>query len=244
MNLRDLRQKLDKRDPNHPDPEWTAEIINRKHDSTTFKQCGWCKHTGGGSCRYDCMLSTNCSLLRDYGLGSHVYWDTPCLIKMLGKEDMNKVIKYKEYSIKEDQRSIKRLEDDIKIIRKMELSIKPPLPDNRLHDYEEGEIVWAYSEKEKKWRRGTVVPGYRSHNGCVSYILDGVPKSRPRPEGEGPWGCGVGISGILKDWEYQYFKKHIEDFEIWLHLSDREYNGERMNIDDMFVALKNNKGKP
>ena len=243
MNLKNLRQELDKRDPHHPDPEWTAENMNRKRGSTTFKQCGWCKHTGGGGGQYNCMLSTSCNLLHEYGLGSHVYWDTPCLIKMLSKEDMDKIIKWKEYGIKEDQRSTKRLEDEIQTIRKTEFSIKPPLPSNRLHDYEEGEIVWiysekVYSEKEKKWRRATVVPGYRSHDGCVSYIMDGVPESRPKPKGNGPWGCGVRVPIVLKDWEYQYFKKHIDDFKIWLHLSDTKYNGERMPIDEMFVALK------
>ena len=236
QKLDGLRQSLDKRIYPYPEPEWNVENTNRKPGSTTFKQCGWCEYHGGGTCRYDCHITTSCNLLDDYGLGSDTYWDTPCLLKMLSKEDMDDIIGSKERSIKNHQESIKTLEKQIKIIRKTDFPVKPPLPSNRLHDYEEGEIVWIYSKKEKKWRRGIVVPGYRSHDGCVSYILDGVPESQPSRCG--PWGCGVSAPVILKDWEYQHFMKTLEDFKIWLHLSDTEYNGERMPIKEMYFALK------
>ncbi len=238
QKLDGLRQSLDKKIYPYPEPEWNAINLNRKDGSTTFKQCGWCKYTGGGSCRYNCYLVTNCTLLRDYGLGSNTHWDTPCLVKMLSKEDMDDVIKGKEWDIKNHMNSIKRLEDETKLIRKTDFAVKPPLPSHRLHDYQEGEIIWIYYTKEGKWTRGVVVPGYRSHDGRVSYILDGIPKSQPIPKGECPWGCGVSVPSILRDWEYQHFKKNLDDFKVWLHLCDTDYNGERMPIKDMYSALE------
>lgn len=236
QKLEGLRQSLDKNIYPYPEPEWNAENINRKSDSTTLKQCGWCKYCGGGSCRYNCSITTSCTLLHDYGLGSNTYWDTPCLLQFLSKEDMNQIIQRKQWNIKNHLKSIEQLKHEIKTIEEMEFPVKPPLPDNRFHDYQEGEVVWVFNDERKKWIRGIVVPGYRSHDGCVSYILDDIPESQLNQQG--PRGCGVSVPGILTDEEYQYFIKHLEDFKIWLHLSDKEYNGEREPIQDMYKALK------
>lgn len=227
--------RLEDRNFQYKEPEWTAENINKKEGDTTFKQCGWCKHHGGGSCRYDCHLSTNCSLLKSYGIGQRVYWDTPCLVILMGKTDMNSVIKSKKWEIDSLRKQMASLKGNIDIIKNLKLKDRPSLPDNRTHDYNEGETIWTYIDN--KWAKGIVVPGYRSHDGCVSFILEDYPKSKPKPEGEGPWGCGAGVPEILTDKEYHYFKEHHDDFRTWLHLSDREYNGNRAPIDEMYAAL-------
>ena len=224
MNLKGLIDKLEDSDYRPEDPEWNSRNINRKEGDTTFKQCGWCEHTGGGSARYGCMLSSSCNLLHSYGLGHRVFWDTPCLVLFLGKEDMKNIMMSKKRDIEDKKSQIKYIKEEIKTINDLVLPKKPPLPGNRIKDFNEGETIWAYNDKNK-WVKGTVVPGYRSHDGCVSFILDGVPESMPKPEGGGPWGFGVGVPKILKDWEYKYFKNYPDDFKIWLHLCDSDYNG-------------------
>lgn len=241
MNLKGLRKKLDDRKYDYQEPEWNAGNINKKPGDTTFKQCGWCEHTGGGSCRYDCHISTSCNLLKEYGLGNHTYWDTPCLIKMLSKKDIESAIGYKDYKIKEYKEMIERTKEEKNVLQNLKPTKKPPLPSNRGDVFDEGKTLWVYSQKENKWRKGIIVPGYRSHDGCVSYILEGVPESKPKPDGDGPWGGGCSIPGIILDWEYQYFKKNLDDFKTWLHLCDTEYNGERYDVMKMFFALTGEK---
>jgi len=80
-----------------------------------------------------------------------------------------------------------------------------------------------------------VVAGYRHHDGCVSYILDDYPASKPNEKG--PWGCGYAVPGILTDKEYTYFKAVPERFLEWSKMCDRSYNGEKAPMDAMYRAL-------
>lgn len=211
------------------EPEWTAENMNRKSGDTTFVQCGWCEHASCGSCRYSCYLETSCSLMKRYGIGRNVKWDTKCVVKNMGKKDFESVIKSKQYYIKESEDSIKRIKNEIQQIKKLDLKTKPPLPDHRDGKYDKNEVLYVCYNK--KWNRGVCVSGYRSGDGCVSYVLDDYPKSK-----EG-WGCGVCVPGILKEWEYEYFKKYKQEFKDWLDLSNRKYNGEKLNVKEYFDAM-------
>lgn len=219
------------------EPEWTAENINRKKGATTFNICGWCKYASSGSCRYNCYLETSCSLLKEYGIGSEVVWNTKCIVKKLGKEDFEVVIHSKKYEIKSCKRQIKDLEEEITTIKKLKSKKKPPLPDNRTTEFKLGSIVYIYHQN--KWHKGTVTSGYRTGDGCVSYVLDDYPESRGGEKG--PWGCGVSVPCILKEWEYLYFKKNINEFKEWLELCDRTYNGEKLPLKDYLQALNNKK---
>jgi hypothetical protein len=213
------------------EPEWNAENINRKSGSTTFKTCGWCAHVGCGSCRYNCYISASCDLLKDYGDEKEVTWDTSCKVMNLGEEDKQSIIRSKQYCIGNLKSEIKETEKQIQVLKKLRLTKKPPLPDNRMKDYDEGEIVYIFHDM--KWNRGTVVPGYRSHDGCVSYILDDYPESKAK----GPLGCGVSVPCVLKEWEYNYFRKHLDEFSNWLIMCDREYNGKKLGIKDYYNAM-------
>lgn len=208
------------------EPEWNAKNMNMKEGDTTLKQCGWCKYRGTGSYRHDCMLDGYCNLIEEYHSDRDVKWDTQCIIPKLGKKDLEHMISSKDYDIKESNNKIKSLNKEIDSLKEISETLpnKPPLPNRRVDDYDNGEIVWVYTEN--KWHKATVVSGYRSHDGCVSYIIDDIPQSNPPPKGNGPWGCGVSVPVILKDWEFNYFKKHKDDFKIWLEKSDVEYNGE------------------
>lgn len=206
--------------------------MNRKKGDTTFKQCGWCEHASCGSVRYGCYLSTRCSLLKRYGIGSDVFWDTACIVNHLGKADFDSVISSKKYQIEENKRSIEYAKKEIAVVKTLASSKvkKPPLPNNRVCDYYNiGDIVLIFCEN--KWNRGIVVPGYLHHDGCVSYVLDDYPKSKKG------WGCGYSVPCVLKKWEYRYFQKNLKDFQIWLNFSDKEYNGKRLNLDAYYQAI-------
>ncbi len=219
------------------EPEWNSLNCNKKRGDTTFEICGWCEHRGCGSCRYDCLLSGDCSLMKDYGDERNVKWDTPCKIMQLGPVDLDSIIKSKKWQIDSYRQQIKSVRKEIAVIEELirEVGYKPPLPSSRPCDYYNvGDGVWVFHEG--KWNPGTVVLGYRHHDGCVSYILDDYPASKPSEKG--PWGCGYAIPGILKDEELQYFKLHPEDFATYCNLSDRAYNGEKAPMAEMQAALK------
>ena len=218
------------------EPEWNATNCNKKEGDTTFDICGWCEYRGGGSYRYNCMLSGYCSLMKDYGDERNVKWDTLCKIKSLGPIDLQSIIKSKKWQIETNEQHITKLKGDIEVlISLVNMSqFRPPLPSNRPCDYyNEGEGIWVFHNDE--WVHGIVVSGYRHHDGCVSYILDDYPESQP--DKKGPWGCGYAVPGILKDEEMKYFRKHPKDFETYCNLSDKEYNGEKAPMAKMQDTL-------
>ncbi len=218
------------------EPEWNAENCNKRQGDTTFEMCGWCEHRGCGSCRYDCMLSGYCDLMKDYGDERNVKWDTPCKIKCLGPEDLKSIISSKKWKIESNEQYIVRLKKQIGVLDTLAENAlyRPPLPGSRPHDYYNlGDGVWVFHEN--KWNHGTVVAGYRHHDGCVSYILEEYPDSKA--DKRGPWGCGCAVPGILKDVELQYFKENPEAFTIWCASCDRPYNGERAPLIEMQAAL-------
>lgn len=217
------------------EPVWTAETMNRRQGDTTFSLCGWCKHRGAGSYRYDTMISGSCELMKSYG--NDVEFDTPCKIKMLGKDDLADIVRSKEYEIKNSKESIKRTTEEIEVLEglKNKAVRKPPLPDSRGQDFEIKDVVYVFHDG--KWNRGIVVSGYRHKNGCVSYVLDDYPESQKG------WGCGTSVPCILKQWEYKYFKSHLTDFKEWLRLSDRKYNGDKLDLDAYYYAMAKTHGK-
>ncbi len=218
------------------EPEWNAENCNRRQGDTTLITCGWCAYRGCGSCRYDCMISGVCSLMKEYGEERNVQWDTPCKIKNLGAIDIESLIKSKKWEIESAKNHIKTVEKEQSILEELlaKAEWKPPQPDSRPCDYYNiGDGVWVFYQGN--WTHGTVVAGYRHHDGCVSYILDDYPASKPNEKG--PWGCGYAAPGILTDQEYTYFKAVPERFLEWSKMCDRSYNGEKAPMDVMYRAL-------
>ena len=84
---------------------------------------------------------------------------------------------------------------------------------------------------ETKYYFGTVVNGYRSGDGCVSYVLDELKDST------GGWGSGFAVPTVLQDSEYKYFRKNKEDFKEWLNNCDKNYNGKKIVNQEMFEKL-------
>lgn len=213
---------------NTNEPIWNAENMNRKKGDTDFELCGWCQHRGCGSYRYDCMISGSCSLLKNWK--DETQWNTPCQIKGLGKLDLLDLVSSKENEINEAKRAIETAEREIGVLNKLvkKAANKPCHPDSRGCDYFPLKArVRVFLDEPKsgispRWYIGTVVNGYRSGDGCVSYVLDDLPASK------GGWGCGMSVPIVILETEYQYFKKNPAEFEIWLQKCDQEYNGKRL----------------
>lgn len=222
--------KIEERKHPYTEPEWSAENMNRKRGDTTFKQCGWCEYATSGAARYNCLISSHCNLLKSYGIGKDVNWDTLCIVKMLGGIDLESVIKSKEHEINDLRNRIQRFKDEISVIENLHPKDILPLPNNRIVDYIVGEDVWVFTKD--RWEHGIVMLGYRTHDGCVSYTLDNYPETK-----EKPWGCGVGVPCILRKWEYQYFRNNLEDFQTWLALSNKEYNGEKLPLQQYYDSF-------
>lgn len=243
-----------------PEPKWDAVTMNRECGETTFKTCGWCEHRGCGSMRYDCLLDGGCSLMKDYGELHKVQWDTPCHFGNLGKKDIADIIDSKHHEINSAKESIKRTEDEITVLEKLaSVAVdSPPLPDNRDHDHfninDRVAVAW-----DGHWIAGTVVMGYRHHDGCVSYWLDGQSKpdykllsnpwdKKKNPKGwkehqaliakigklaEAP-GCGTATPCVVLMKEWQYFVDHPKEYEAWRKtVMAKDYNGKYFKESDL-----------
>lgn len=223
----------------YPEPKWTAKNINRKRGDTTLKQCGWCEYAEGGSARYNCLLWTSCGLIPTYEeYNKDLHWDTECIVMKLGKFDFNRLVENKEYKIEEAKNTIERAKEKIKTLKGLIQKEIPCLPNNRPADYfNNNDIVYVFYKN--KWARGIIVSGYRSHDGCVSYILDDYSESQPK--NKGAWGCGISVPIVIKQWEYDYFKDNLKAFKIWLDFSDREYNGKGLFMGELLRGISKNK---
>jgi hypothetical protein len=205
------------------EPDWITEK-NRKEGDTTLEQCGWCEHRGGGSYRYDCMISGSCDLLKSYR--NDVKWNTPCIIKKMGKGDIDNLIEHKEYEIDSSKISITSYQKNIKSLRKISKKAddKPVSPDKRKHDhFNIGDNVMVLNEEKKEWELGTVVNGYRHHDGCVSFDL----------QEKNNLGCGYAVPSVMLLTEYEWFARHLNRFADWvIEACEKDYNGNKFKMTD------------
>ena len=93
------------------EPEWNAANCNRKKGDTTFKTCGWCKHSTG-TCRYDCTIDGTCTLMKSYGKERDVKWDTNCKLQYFGQIDIEALIRSKDWEISNLTSQIKYREEE------------------------------------------------------------------------------------------------------------------------------------
>lgn len=101
------------------EPEWTEELRKRGRDTTTFKQCGWCKWIGSGEYRHDCCLIGTCTLMSHWQRNRT--FDERCPIATAGKRELKALISSKQHEIHEHQEGIirnkKELTELLKIFR-------------------------------------------------------------------------------------------------------------------------------
>lgn len=227
------------------EPKWNKENRTRKKNSTTLKQCGWCKHRGGGNYRYNCMISGSCTLFPEYSEDREVNWNTECKIIKLGKDDLRDFIESHKREIEEAKGSIEREKEIIDILYSLIEKVKtiPCLPDNRTaKHFNLKDKVAVYDEKTNKWLFGTIVMGYRHQDGCVSFHLDGTPDPKYKYLDNSKFakeigkladspGCGFAVPTVMLKREYDYFAKHPKEWKIWKEIAcSKDYNGEKIKI--------------
>ncbi len=103
----------------------------------------------------------------------------------------------------------------------------PPLPSNRKYNHFniKDKIVVLHNNLNL-WYTGEVKNGYRHHDGCVSYKLDGI-----GPQDGEYWGCGFGVPCVMLKSEYDWFVLNPDKYKIWRDKSCAEnYNGEKIEL--------------
>jgi hypothetical protein len=216
------------------DPEpLTPESESREAGTTTFNMCGWCKHTGGGSCRYQYHITTTCELLsalpgqvageklEDYVSQRqtiHQYrelrFNTPCLLGLLTKEQCEENIKSIEHNIEIEKIEREKVREAIKKVQEFEAaakSDKPWLVCNRPSEYMNvGDPLmiymagWDNKTVEGDWVEAIGVYGYRHHDSCMSYqTMFPIHSNYSYLEGRGG-GAGMGRPEALLRSEFDY----------------------------------------
>lgn len=201
---------------------------DREAGSTNFERCGWCIHCFGTH-RFSYCIQGRCELQPSYS--AEVTWKTCCQFKDISKHELTSIIAHKRHTIHDHKSAITLAKKQIAIlqsIRKTATTL-PPLPGNRCYDYYNvGDKVRVFvaQEGQEKWFAGSVELGYRHHDGCVSYRLDGF-----GPQEKGFWGCGTASPYILLEKEYKFFVKHQDKYLQWCAKAYRDRQA------DLRVAL-------
>jgi hypothetical protein len=212
-------------------PEPPEELRDKEFNSTTLKQCGWCKYASG-SHRYTYCIEGSCRLiyasfkLRD----KEVHWDTECILSNYTSTDIQQLIEKTEYRIKESQGQIQRCRGYIKELEKLKEGRpwRPPLPDQRKYNhFNIDDKIACWYEPDRKWYFGEVKKGYRHQDGCVSYRLDGL-----GPQERNFWGCGTGVPTIILRSEFDWFANHSDKYLDWMKeaCDGKEYNGKTIKM--------------
>jgi len=190
--------------------------------TTDFTVCGQCSHSSTIVC------GLRCDVLPDITpKNGELTPESRCLIKRLGRSDLERAI---SIITKETQHHLKMIATcqarRALIGQFMQHATDIPiLPDNRSHEhFEVGGAIVFYDIKAKMWRDTEVI---QINRGTVAFAY--------RPDRD--YGGGIGTPTVLRKGEFDYFRTHLTAFKEWLHLSDRSYNGERLQIDEMYDAL-------
>ncbi len=198
-----------------PEPR-DAASINRKSDATTFNMCGWCKHAGCGSCRYQYHITTSCNLINNSG---ETMFNTPCLLHDKTAEEIAAEVEQLEREVENLLASRERVREGIKLLQKLKKGApdKPYLMSLRPHDhFNVGDEIIAYVGqwgddgehknlvKDGVWVPAIVVFGYRYQDGCVSYqSLFPIHSNMSNFEGRGG-GAGMSRPEVMLVSDFNY----------------------------------------
>ncbi len=207
------------------DPEpLDAASKAREGGSTTFNMCGWCKHTGGGSCRYSYHITTTCNLLGD--ASPETRFNTPCLLQSKTATEIADQVTRMEDEVALLLARREKVRDGIKLLQHLKNGAqeKPYLISLRPHDmFNVGDEVmvyvgnWKESDgsmvKDGVWVPAIVVFGYRHHDGCVSYqALFPIHTNMSNFEGRGG-GAGMSRPEVLLRSEFNYLLEAVQNNE-------------------------------
>lgn len=218
-----------------------AASINRKYGATTFNVCGWCKHCGGGSCRYNYHITTYCPLIprqlgngETWGGNEQFRFDTPCALKSGTQELLDTCVEHlkaRQAQLISRQQQAASYADYLEQVM-TQAEEKPYFASHRPHDWFNldervtfftSDFEGVLPDKAKTFVPGKVINGYRHHDGGVSACAD-----EPYHTGEYCNGCGSSFGTarpeILHDWEFDYLKSHPDYLKVWLRCSKAELN--------------------
>lgn len=173
-----------------PEGDWTKDLHpldtasqDRERNTTTFNMCGWCKHSGGGSFRYNYAIRTTCSLLGN--LSPETRFNTPCLLQSKTADEIRTHVQHLENEAIDLFARREKIFDGINLLTYLKDGApeKPYLiclrPDNYFNIGDEvmvyiGQSVESkvgYRSKVKNgvWVPAIVVVGDHEHDGIVNY---------------------------------------------------------------------------
>jgi hypothetical protein len=237
-----------------PKDSWSKDLepldaasINRKGDATTFNFCGWCKHCGGGSCRYNYRITTSCSFIDYAGMKDEERkFNTPCIFKTATDQFFNQV--REGLAKKRDQVIREKKTTDVKIKKLLKLEEeaekKPAMPGARPHDwYNINDSVvcyvgeWEEILTDEQFSTAKVISGYRHHDGCVSVCFDKKIHNGDYLDGHGS-GYGMSRPEVMHQWEYEYMLTHLDFAKLWA-MKGTSGSLEKFNPERFLLALSN-----
>jgi hypothetical protein len=203
----------------------SVNLLNGSNEATTFHMCGWCKHNGSGSFRYNYMIHGSCSILNNAGIGNDRVTNTLCYFTGDSKKD-NKVVIGLKKSLKQTIENIKKSRDYISRLNVILKTAKnrPVLSNHRKFDHfnlndkvvcyignwtkDNGPIV------DDKFVEGVVINGYRYHDGCVSVCYDKKIHDGDYLEGRGG-SYGLSRPEVMLKSEFEHFLNNMDYVRIW-----------------------------
>ncbi len=233
------------------DPEpLDAASAERESGTTTFNMCGWCKHAGGGSCRYSYHITTRCSLLGS--TSPETCFNTPCLLQSKTAVEITEQVQRIEQEVDALLARREKVRQGIKLLQRLKKGAteKPYLMSLRPHDHfnvgddvmayvgqwgEDGEHKCVIKQNRTDLSRGVWVPaivvfGYRHHDGCVSYqALFPIHTNMSYFEGRGG-GAGMSRPELLLRSEFNYLQAAKENGDadfltMWIDNIDDDLRG-------------------
>lgn len=224
------------------------DSINRQRGATTFNVCGWCDHAGGGSARFGYLISTSCSLKSKAGLKAKgTVFNTPCHWLTAPQTELQRLVA--GFSCEKGKLIAKKRKADaaIKMLRVLEgqAEAKPIFPSWRPFDHFnlEHPIVlflasWENAIVPDLFVRGVVIPGWRHHDGCVSFYTEKKIHNGANMDGHGGGGA-LSQSTIMEEWEFNYLVANPDFARIWLKSAEKTSG----QLKEMLKALKDFQGK-
>jgi len=203
-----------------------VDLLNGNNDVTTFNMCGWCKHNGSGSFRYNYMIHGSCSILNSAGIGCERFTNTLCYFTGDSKKD-NKVVIGLKKSVKRTIENIKKRQEYISYLNILLKTAKnhPVLSNHRKYDHfnlNDKVVCYIGNWNDKgngpivddKFVEGVVINGYRHHNGCVSVCYDIKIHNGDYLEGRGG-GYGSSRPEVMLKSEFEHFLNNMDYVRIW-----------------------------
>ena len=171
--------------------------------------------------------------------------DTPCYLHALTSEECEAVVRWRARNAQElvahreelraAIRHVKQLLDAATIEKPYIRSLRPyawfDVGDAvvvHLRDFNAAMLV------KDPWGKAKVIPGYRHHDGCVSYGFELPVHTGEYLNGRGG-GSGASSPGVLKEWEFEYLKKAVandpEFVRIWCAGAGKRWKSDEDTFD-------------